>query len=424
AGCSDSKSSSVARDAHSGAGGVAGAEAVESAVAGNAGVSVEEVVPGIGGATGVAGTATAFAGAAGASLATAGAGPKANSELVYLINTGSASTALPDLLPGISVFKQNTNELVKTVTFSERKGVSVGHFASLSPDGSLLWLCNDLGNVTADKGEVDVYDTATLTIVKQFKGLGCGVQNTRSHDGKYVLTSSTLTSQINIFDALNLAWLGSIDVASAPHVGDTSPNDKVYYTTNGGLGHALAFDISKLPTTIPTIPLLDVEVGGNLHALRVHPNGKYLFVGASGTTGTNVIDLASKTIIAQVPGAPHNYAISPDAKYLASSELTLDAAKGTGERLQIIDISTLDTATPDPAKLKQVYALPHANLGGSHQSWSSVTGKLWYTLYGITDKKGQVWVLDTSMLPDMIMVEKKIPIGDAPHGVVYTDRND
>jgi len=347
---------------------------------------------------------------------------------VYLIDTGSASAAFPDLLPGIHVFNSVTSELIREVKFTDRKGISIGHFASLSPDGAYLWLCNDLGNVSADKGEVDIYETATLTITKQFKDVGCGVQNTRTHNGKYVFTSSTLTSKINVFDAVKQTQLGTIDIGSAPHVGDTSADDKTYFTTNAALGHALAYDISQLPTTLPTAPILDVEIDAsgaptNLHALRVHPNGKYLFVGA-GAVGTNVIDIAAKAIVAVVPGSPHNYAISPDAKYLVSSELALDTARGTGERLQVIDISTLSTATPDLTKVKQVATLPHAGLGGSHEGWSPATGKLWYTLYSNTDRKGQLWVVDTSMLPDMLMVDKKTPIGDAPHGVVFPERND
>jgi hypothetical protein len=440
AACSDSKTDNASGKTLAEAG---AAGATTASVAGASGANVDLVAGGAGtadtsSASLAAGHAGEFAvlraggssgsaGAAGSIGLTAGSAGTASSskpKLVYLIDTGSASTSLPDLLPGIHVFDSTTNTLIKSATFTERKGVSIGHFASLSPDGAYLWLCNDLGNVTADKGTVDVYDTATLTVVKRFKDVGCGVQNTRSRNGNYVLTSSTLTNKINIFSVQNQTLLGSVDVASAPHVGDTSADDKIFYTTNAALGHALAFDISQLPGTVPAAPFWDVEVGGNLHALRLHPNGKYLFVGASATTGTNVIDVATKTIIAQIPGAPHNYAISPDAKYLASSELTVDATRGTGERLQVIDISTLSTATPDPAKIRQVATLAHPGWGGSHESWAPATGKLWYTLYSNTDKKGQVWVLDTSMLPDMVMVDAKIPIGDAPHGLAFADHND
>jgi hypothetical protein len=380
------------------------------------------LVSGVGGIT-AGGGASAAGGSAGGAPQDAG-----SVKPVYLVDTGSASTAFPNLLPGIHVFNSETNQLIRAVTFTDRKGVSVGHFATLSPDGAYLWLCNDLGNVTTDKGEVDIYETATLTIVKQFKGVGCGVQNTRSHDGKYVFTSSTLTNKINVFDAAKQTQIGTIDVGSAPHVGDTSADDKIYFTTNAALGHALAYDISQLPTTVPTTPILDVEIAldagpTNLHALRVHPNGKYLFVGAS-ASGTYVIDIDAKSIVAQVPGAPHNYAISPDHKYLTSSELTIDAARGTGERLQIIDISTLSTAHPDLSKIKQVATLPHAGFGGSHEGWAPATDKLWYTLYSNADKEGQVWIVDTSMLPDMLMVDTKIPIGDAPHGVVFPEHND
>ena len=330
------------------------------------------------------------------------------------INTGGANATYPNLTPGLSVIDRYTQNVVKSIVFTDRVGQSTGHFANLTADGERLWLCNDLKNITVGQGTVDLYETDGFTILKSFN-VGCGVQNTLSRDGKYLFTSSTKTNEVNVFDVLGETYLGSIaSVSAAPHVGDTTPDSRTYYTTNSAGGHALGYDITTLPAAIPQTPVLDVTVGGSLHAVKVHPNGKYLFVG-SGTSGTNVIDLASQTIIASVPGVPHNYSISADRRYLASSELS-------GQRLQFIDIATLDTATPNPALVKEAYALVSPGFGGSHESWDPATGKLWYTLYR-NDGRGEFWVVNTDSLPTAVTVEKIVQIGDNPHSPVFPGIN-
>jgi hypothetical protein len=196
---------------------------------------------------------------------------------------------------------------------------------------------------------MNVYDTAAFNnystvnntnranIIKYSFANGCGVQSVQSPDGRYLFASADQAPKgINVYDVKNHAFLGNITNGNtAPHVGAVSADGKRYYTTTAGSHHAVGYDISGLPAKVATDAnkILDVDFGyGNLHALRLHPSGKYLFVGNAtwpvpsgftSTSGTNVIDLTLNPpkIVANIPGYPHNYAISPDGKYLMSSEL-------------------------------------------------------------------------------------------------------
>ncbi len=101
-------------------------------------------------------------------------------------------------------------------------------------------------------------------------------------------------------------------------VGDPKLWPRTLWTTDAAGGNLRSFDISGLPGKLPTA-LDTIKIGGTLHAVLVHPNGKYVFVG-SAESGDNVVDVATKQIVATVPGLPHNYEISPDRKYLLSGE--------------------------------------------------------------------------------------------------------
>jgi len=367
----------------------------------------------------------------------------------YLIDTGGSATAKQ---PGVSIINRQTNTVKKTVRFTT--GVpSSGHFANVTPDGSELWLCtNDpnggVGTVNVIKTAVfDKYSTINSTnknefIVASFN-VGCGVQSTQTPDSKYLFTANGQgTKGINVFDVKNHLYLGNIPNGNtAPHVGAVSPDGKTYYTTTAEKSHAVGYNITGLPANVPTDAdkVLDVDLGyGNLHALRVHPNGKYLFVGnntwpvpagKTNTSGLNVIDLTAKTIVKRVDGRPHNYAISPDAKYLSSTDNSSGGCNYIGDDgslVQFIDISTLLSATPDFSKIATLYQFERAGYAGSHAAWDATTGLYYYT---VGDSTGQGWlyVLNTANLSatpaSVSVVVDKSKIGWAPHGVSFAGIN-
>lgn len=369
----------------------------------------------------------------------------------YVINTGGSGTKVP----GFSIIDRASKTVTKTVRFSNHPGVRVNHFGNVTADGSELWLCSNKAGGAA--GDVNVYDAggfknySTLNdsnkgtlIKKAFSGVGCGVQNTQTPDGRYIFVSSDQSPKgVNVFDVKNKAFLGNIvNGNTAPHVGAVSADGKKYYTSTAGSYHVVGYDISGLPATVPTDAnkILDVDFGyGNIHALRLHPNGRYLFAGnntwpvpagKTSTSGVSVIDLATKTIIKTLPGRPHNFAISLDGKYLISTESTAadcDITPGDpASLLQFIDISTLLEATPDPSKIKDILHYNHIGFGGSHAGWDPVTGLLYYAVSADADGQGWLIKLDTSGLsaatPYVTFIGKD-KVGWAPHAVLFPGIN-
>lgn len=369
-------------------------------------------------------------------------------------NAGVNSTG-STLYPGVTLIDRASRSVIKTITFTDQPNKSIGHFANVTADGSELWLCSNYDGTDA---AMNVYDAAALqnvssvnatnrsSLIKYSFPQGCGVQSVQSPDGKYLFASVDQgTKGVNVFDIKNHKFLGKIDNSNtAPHVGVVSADNKTYYTTTGGKHTVVAYDISGLPATVPSYAgkLFEIELGyGSLHALRLHPNGRYLFVGnntwpvpagtAVSTSGTNVIDLTTKKIIATIPGRPHNFAISLDSKFLLVTELSspdceVSLPGDPGNRLQFIDISTLLDATPDASKIKDIYHFDTPGYGGSHASWDTFSGLLYYSVYD-TSFDGWLFTLDTSNLsgtaPGITQLGSKIKVGRAPHGVSFPGIN-
>jgi hypothetical protein len=380
----------------------------------------------------------------------------------YVINTGGSATVKQ---PGFSIVDRKTNSVTKTIRITDGTP-SVGHFANLTADGTELWLCTNKADGSA--GDVNVLNTAvfgtysTLNssnksafIKKAFTAVGCGVQSVQTPDGSYLFTANGQgTKGINVFDVKNHTYLGNITNGNtAPHVGAVSPDGKIYYTTKSipantsttpptdAIVRAVGYDISGLPSKVPTDAdkVLDVDFGyGSLHALRLHPNGKYLFVGnntwpvpagKTSTSGLNVIDIAAKKIIKTVPGRPHNYALSPDVRYLSSTDESSGGCNYTGDDgalVQFVDISTLLAGTPDPAKIVTLYQFERPGYGGSHAAWDATTGLFYYS---VSDTTGQGWlyVLNTANLSatpaSVSEVGVKLKIGWKPHGFAFAGIN-
>lgn len=382
----------------------------------------------------------------GSSSPTSAAAAKA----AYVVNTGGATPATP----GISIIDRNLQKAIKTVRFSIYSGQHAGHFANVTPDGTEIWDCIGQGATTG--GAMNVYNSAAFltystlnnsnktSFIKASFPVGCGVQNVLTPNAKYIFASVDQAPKgVNVFDVVNHKFLGNItNGKTAPHVGDVSADNTKYYTTTAGSHTAVGYDISGLPNTIPTTPtILNLDFGyGNLHAVRLHPNGKYLFVGNNtwpvpatatvSTSGTNVIDLSTQKIIATIPGRPHNYDISPDGKYLLSTELAASdcsVVPDAGNLLQFIDISTLSTSTPDPTKIQVVYQYTSPGFGGSHASWDPLnTNILYYSVIDDVTSQGWLFTLNTANLsaatPSVSLVNKTA-IGTAPHGVFLQGYN-
>ena len=363
----------------------------------------------------------------------------------------------------VTLVNRTTSKVIRTVTVNDGNGHhELGHLLNVSNDGTKLWLqARHDGSV----GQTNVYDLRaflrpgvtsvsalpTAPAVERTFNVGNGVQNTKTPNGRFVFLSADQGSAgINVFDTSNDGFIGNIpNDNTAPHAGAVSPDGKTYYTTTAQKHHIVGYDISTLPKTAPAKlkRVLDIDVGyGSLHAVAIDPTGRYLFVGnanwsipqgATARSGVNVVDLKTRTIIATVAGRPHNFAISPDGRYLASTELKADvkaddcdAGSGDlGDRLQIIDISTLAShrrhGRPDVSKIKDIYHFDTPGLGGSHAKWDERTGRLYYSTYDNTTSQGWLYVLNTSGLagphPSISQELAKQKIGWAPHGIAFEE---
>ncbi|HEY5955229.1 MAG TPA: hypothetical protein VIV60_01700 [Polyangiaceae bacterium] len=324
--------------------------------------------------------------------------------LAFVINTKD---------PSLTVVERSTQAVVRTIEFPEHVGVEAGHFGALTKDGQTLWLCSDLQNKTVQQGTMEVYETEQFTRIASFD-VGCGVQSSLSRDGRYLFASSTKTNAIEVFDVASVAHIGRFDVASAPHVGDFSPDGTTYYTSNANGGRVLGFDTTVLPLNLPLPLVYDQALGPfMLHGIRMHPSGRYLFVGGGGFT--RIIELAGQSVLFEFAGHPHNLALSPDGNTLAIGD-------PNAQKLSLLNIATLNELTPSPTQITEFATIMTPNYGVNHQSWDERTGKLWVTL-GRTipdDGRGQLWIVNTQVTPPV--VEKSIQIGDGPHGILFAGR--
>jgi len=103
-------------------------------------------------------------------------------------------------------------------------------------------------------------------------------------------------------------------------------------------------------------------------------------------------------------------------KYLLSGELSTT-------RLQFIDISTLDSASPDFSMVREVYALDTEPMGVSHQSYDPVSGTLFMTLYRQTppDGAGQLWFISIpgGDLSQLSILNKFDLVAPRPHNIAF-----
>lgn len=332
--------------------------------------------------------------------------------------------------PTISVVDLTTLSLIDSIAFRDIIKKQQGHFLSVTQDGRHLWIGEDISTTA---GYVQVVDLETGAVLKKWN-VGAGVANYISRDGRWVFTSSENqdNKNINVFDTVRQEYVGAIKLGAAPHVIDSSVDGKTLWTTDGGSGNLLAFDISGLPGRLPTEPTTVIPIGGGLHALLVHPNGRHVIVGSS-TEGDVVVDIPSQKIVAKVPGKPHNYDISPDGTYLLSGETDFagceefkvleHALHGTqGPLLRFINIATLNSPDPDYSSIGIEKFLNAADLGPasiSHQKYDPSGKYILVTTYRLKDisevQEGELLIVNA----DSLKVERIIPLPSRPHGIAF-----
>lgn len=372
---------------------------------------------------------------------------------IYIANVTPPSVTVVDL----DTFNDK-NPVVFPVYFKGIESKEQSHLISVSKDGKYIWLSEDISKTG---GYVQVVDAQTFQIIKTWD-LGAGVGTHISHDGRWGFFASERTNHlnINVFDVQNQRYLGYIEIGGSPHNFDTTQDGKFLYTTNFPKGDFFEFDISglaniaaqassdRLGEKLPITPKRTFNPGGtSAHGVLVHPNGKYAVVG-SYTAGPNgsvvgaqafdtIVDLskAEITAVKKIPGGNHNFEISPDQKLFISSEWNaqdcneetyLQNLQAFGNvhlstpLLRYIDISTLNTANPDPESIKVTGYLDGKDLGYSalapmsHQIYDPSGKYLFVTTIQMDHKnKGELVVLDGTSKA----VLARIDLPTHPHGL-------
>jgi hypothetical protein len=248
--------------------------------------------------------------------------------------------------PEITVVDMKNLSVVDNFSFYSIFGINQqSHWAAVTPDGEQIWNGesvtggipkNTTGTIgPTNLGYVQVLDAATGVQLNRWD-VGNGIGNRMSRDGRWFFSASNHTNSINVFDVVNRTYLGAVYMGENVHVMDTNMDDTVLWATDMTNGNLLKYDISGLPGTLPQLvgslsiavqlPAADKwsnTTGGRLHALLVHPNGKYVFVGSNDRSGVNIVDANSMTLVQTKAGgiesAPHNFELSPDQKYLVVS---------------------------------------------------------------------------------------------------------
>jgi len=238
---------------------------------------------------------------------------------------------------------------------------------------------------------------------------------------------------------------------------DTSWDGKYLYTTTAVGGTLVAYDITGLPATLPSTPVWTFDVlqnlkaaghftpdqdltGIHLHALVVHPNGRYVIVGSfdwyekarlAVGGGDVIVDVKNNKIVTRVPGGPHNYDFSPDQRYLLSGEgFTPDCEETNylhdlglnfkGPLVRIVDISELQSETPDASKIKVTNIIDGGQLADAlyvnHQFYDRSGRYILVTTSGKGGKNGGVLIVDTS---DNYKLVSYLEVGQHPHGLAY-----
>jgi len=254
-----------------------------------------------------------------------------------------------------------TLQIVRHIDFARFATPSrQSHYLVIDQTETYLWIGQIGGNLWVYNLETsvveEIWTPADVTPNVAVADIGM----IQCHEGRWLF--SVGGRHIHIFDMENKQYVGSIAnlppgstsaQSDNPHVIEVCPDNRLLWASDHNGGGVFAFDISGLPNTIPTAPLHAFNIfeqirhgvnGGPAftgtvgastdapipqlvgHALAVHPNNRFLFLGSFQTnalrgSGTFVIciDPSSSTlgqVLHRIPGRPHNFAISPDGNTL------------------------------------------------------------------------------------------------------------
>ncbi|MDR2618382.1 MAG: lactonase family protein [Treponema sp.] len=369
--------------------------------------------------------------------------------------------------PSLTVIELNTinrkEPKVYPVYLKDFEGTRQSSQIGISKDGNYLWLAED---ISEDGGCVALLDASSFEPLKTWN-VGAGEGAHISRDGKWGFFASEKKDNpnINVFDIQKQRYLGYIELGGPALGFDTNAEGTRLYVIKSLSNMLYEYDISALPDIAAKasadryglklpVPLRRSFASqyANTSSLLVHPNGKYLMLGAytPGPLGrvadTSVYDIIldltgdSITEFLKMIGGNHNYALSPDGNVFFSTEWypldchdawflrglpVFEDPRITTQQLRYFDISTLESAAPNPLDVKLTGVIcGNIHLGFaqpdplSHEVYDPSGNFLFLaTISKTNETKGDLLILDGKSL-ELI---KTIPLPESPDGI-STDR--
>jgi hypothetical protein len=365
--------------------------------------------------------------------------------------------------PGFTVVELNNLDKeepeVYPVYLKEFEGARQSSRIGISKDGKYLWLAED---ISEERGCVEVLDASNFKPLKTWNvGAGSGVHISRDGRWGFFASEKKANPNINVFDIQKQRYLGFIEFGGAALNFDNNAQGTRLYAIKRLSNVLYEYDISALPdiaakasadqygVKLP-VPLRRSFESRytNAGSLLVHPNGKYLMLGAHSpgsfarVTDTSVYDTIldltgdSITEFLKMIGGNHNYALSPDGSVFFSTEWypldchdalflrELSVFDDPGihtQQLRYFDISTLQSASPNPLAVKLTGVIcGNIHLGFvqpdplGHEVYDPSGNFLFLTTISKNDAtRWDLLILDAKSME----VLKTIPLPESPDGI-------
>src|SRR5687768_13258264 len=162
---------------------------------------------------------------------------------------------------------------------------------------------------------LSVVRTDTNSIVESIPlGLACYCINPDgiaiSPDGSRVYVTNELSNTVSVIDTNSRAVVATITVGSGPTAVAMAPNGARLFVLNGSGSTSVSVVNTATNAVINTIPLLVTQARG----LGIAPNGARLYVSTYSSNSVKVIDTQTNAILATIPVGltPVGVDVAPD----------------------------------------------------------------------------------------------------------------
>lgn len=221
--------------------------------------------------------------------------PSWNLHHLYVDNPGS------DLL---QVLDPKTGNLGRSIP------VASPYNLYFTPDGSKAIVVAEYDQL------MEFRDPHTWRLIKQVSIPWPGVDHLDfSRNGTYLLVSCEYSGMVVRVNTESMKITGTVAVGGLPIDVKVSPNGKVFYVANQGLGGVSVID----PVSMRQVKLIPTGTGA--HGMAVSRNGKLLYVSNRLAGSISVISFAKRRVVAtwSVGGSPDMLQVSPNGDQLWTS---------------------------------------------------------------------------------------------------------